>query len=282
MPASTALPSVGELRSAMVDRRVVDRAQHAVRHVGRARDLQEVPAGRVAVELEHRSGRPNGRLVYQRRHATASTAGSQGRRRRRATRYTARAARTAGASCRTTCTWYTKRPSLRVPIDEPVARAAGRPVRAPSDAAGERRRAPARADHRRPARRRARGSTSARCASELGISRTPLREAFRVLAADGLVALHPNRGAHVVQLSVADVRESFEVMAALEALAGELACRHATAGRGRRDPRAHVRDARLPCARATCRRTTGSTAQIHDRHQRRGAQRAARRRRIAR
>jgi len=63
---------------------------------------------------------------------------------------------------------------------------------------------------------------------ELGISRTPLREAFRVLAADGLVALHPNRSAHVVQLSIADIRESFEVMAALEALAGELACRHAT------------------------------------------------------
>lgn len=63
---------------------------------------------------------------------------------------------------------------------------------------------------------------------ELGISRTPLREALRVLAADGLVALNPNRGAHVVELSVTDIRESFEVMATLEALAGELACRHAT------------------------------------------------------
>jgi DNA-binding GntR family transcriptional regulator len=74
----------------------------------------------------------------------------------------------------------------------------------------------------------ARMNERALCA-ELGISRTPLREAFRVLAADGLVALHPNRGAHVVQLSVTDIRESFEVMAALEALAGELACRHASA-----------------------------------------------------
>jgi len=73
----------------------------------------------------------------------------------------------------------------------------------------------------------ARLNERALCA-ELGISRTPLREALRALAADGLVALHPNRGAHVVQLSVADIRESFEVMAALEALAGELACRHAT------------------------------------------------------
>ncbi len=59
----------------------------------------------------------------------------------------------------------------------------------------------------------------------LGVSRTPLREAFRLLAADGLVVLHPNRGAQVVALSETDIRESFEIMAALEALSGELACR---------------------------------------------------------
>ena len=59
----------------------------------------------------------------------------------------------------------------------------------------------------------------------LGVSRTPLREAFRLLAADGLVELEPNRGASVVALSVRDVRELFEVMGTLEALAGELACR---------------------------------------------------------
>jgi len=62
----------------------------------------------------------------------------------------------------------------------------------------------------------------------LGISRTPLREAFRVLAAEGLIALNPNRGAQVVRLSNDDIRESFEVMSALEALSGELACRHIT------------------------------------------------------
>ena len=62
----------------------------------------------------------------------------------------------------------------------------------------------------------------------LGISRTPLREAFRLLAADGLVELSPNRGATVVSLSGADIRESFEVMGALEALSGELACKHIT------------------------------------------------------
>ena len=58
----------------------------------------------------------------------------------------------------------------------------------------------------------------------LGVSRTPMREAFRVLAADGLVELTPNRGAQVVALSEADIRDSFELMAALEALSGQLAC----------------------------------------------------------
>lgn len=62
----------------------------------------------------------------------------------------------------------------------------------------------------------------------LGVSRTPLREAFRLLAAEGLVHIQPNRGAQVVALSEQDVRESFEVMAALEALSGELACQRVT------------------------------------------------------
>ncbi|MEO5698863.1 MAG: GntR family transcriptional regulator [Casimicrobiaceae bacterium] len=62
----------------------------------------------------------------------------------------------------------------------------------------------------------------------LGVSRTPLREAFRLLAADGLLVQTPNRGAVVVALSDTDIRESFEVMSSLEALSGELACAHVT------------------------------------------------------
>jgi DNA-binding GntR family transcriptional regulator len=62
----------------------------------------------------------------------------------------------------------------------------------------------------------------------LGVSRTPLREALRVLAAEGLVALSPNRAAQVMALSADDIRESFEVMSGLEALSGELACQHVT------------------------------------------------------
>ncbi len=58
----------------------------------------------------------------------------------------------------------------------------------------------------------------------LGISRTPLREAYKVLATEGLVELLPNRGAAVARMSIEDIESTFEVMSALEALSGELAC----------------------------------------------------------
>lgn len=56
------------------------------------------------------------------------------------------------------------------------------------------------------------------------VSRTPLREALKVLAAEGLVTLTPNRGSMVTNLTLQDLEEMFPVMAALEALSGELAC----------------------------------------------------------
>jgi DNA-binding GntR family transcriptional regulator len=62
----------------------------------------------------------------------------------------------------------------------------------------------------------------------LGISRTPLREALKVLASEGLVELLPNRGARVRQLSERDLAELFDVMGGLEALAGRLACENIT------------------------------------------------------
>jgi len=61
-----------------------------------------------------------------------------------------------------------------------------------------------------------------------GVSRTPLREALKVLASEGLIELAPNRGARVLLLTEEDVEEMFEVMGTLEALAGELAARHIT------------------------------------------------------
>lgn len=58
------------------------------------------------------------------------------------------------------------------------------------------------------------------------VSRTPMREALKVLAADGLIYLEPNRGAWVTELTKSEVNEVFPVLGALDALSGELACRN--------------------------------------------------------
>jgi DNA-binding GntR family transcriptional regulator len=64
--------------------------------------------------------------------------------------------------------------------------------------------------------------------AKLQISRTPLREALKVLAAEGLVQLLPNRGSRAAKLTDKDMRDLFEVCQGLEALAGELACERIT------------------------------------------------------
>jgi DNA-binding GntR family transcriptional regulator len=63
----------------------------------------------------------------------------------------------------------------------------------------------------------------------LGVSRTPLREAIKLLAAEGLVDLLPNRGAVAVRLTEDDIVNTFEVLAGLEAMAGELAAERISA-----------------------------------------------------
>jgi DNA-binding GntR family transcriptional regulator len=63
-------------------------------------------------------------------------------------------------------------------------------------------------------------------AEQLNVSRTPIREAIRRLAADGLVELIANRGAIAVQLTREDVIHTFDVIANLEGYSGELAAKN--------------------------------------------------------
>jgi DNA-binding GntR family transcriptional regulator len=65
-------------------------------------------------------------------------------------------------------------------------------------------------------------------AREYGISRTPLREALKVLASEGLVVLKPRRGCYVTELSEQDIDEVFPVMAMLEGRVAEEAARRIT------------------------------------------------------
>lgn len=60
-------------------------------------------------------------------------------------------------------------------------------------------------------------------AAEIGMSRMPVREAFRRLAADGLVTLRPNRGCIVAGLTLDEIHETFEIRSVLEGLAVRLA-----------------------------------------------------------
>ncbi len=65
-------------------------------------------------------------------------------------------------------------------------------------------------------------------AEVLGISRTPMREALRILESEGLVDHTPTRRSRVANPSVDELAQSMTVLATLEALAGELACQHAS------------------------------------------------------
>ncbi len=61
-------------------------------------------------------------------------------------------------------------------------------------------------------------------AAQLGVSRTPLREALKVLASEGLVELLPGRGAVVKVFTAKDAQDMLQVMATLEEMAGRAAC----------------------------------------------------------
>ncbi len=66
-------------------------------------------------------------------------------------------------------------------------------------------------------------------AQEYGISRTPLREAIKVLAAEGLVTMKMRRGAYVTEVNAKDLRDVFHLMAVLEADAAGTVASTATA-----------------------------------------------------
>lgn len=65
-------------------------------------------------------------------------------------------------------------------------------------------------------------------AERLGVSRTPLREAVRILAQEGLVTLRPLRSPLVTHMSRSDAMDEVAVLRLLELAGGELACLHAT------------------------------------------------------
>ncbi|HEX9062256.1 MAG TPA: GntR family transcriptional regulator [Clostridia bacterium] len=60
-------------------------------------------------------------------------------------------------------------------------------------------------------------------AEKMGVSRTPVREAIRMLELEGLVEMLPRKGAHVAELSIKDIVDVLEVRASLDGLATSLA-----------------------------------------------------------
>ncbi len=65
-------------------------------------------------------------------------------------------------------------------------------------------------------------------AGKLGVSRTPIREAIRMLELEGLVTMVPRKGAEVARISKQDLRDVLEVRRSLDSLAVSLACERIT------------------------------------------------------
>jgi DNA-binding GntR family transcriptional regulator len=81
-------------------------------------------------------------------------------------------------------------------------------------------------------------------AEQFGVSRTPVREALKQLASAGLIEIRPRQGAFVVELTMAEIFEIFELMAELEALCAGLAARRMS-----QEERARLIEAHRACER---------------------------------
>jgi DNA-binding GntR family transcriptional regulator len=96
-----------------------------------------------------------------------------------------------------------------------------------------------------------------------GVSRTPVREAFKHLASAGLIELKPHTGAYVARLTVASLVEMFEMMAVLES-----ACARLAAKRHGRADRLALESAQESCGRAAQRkdhrRFYDANARLHE------------------
>ena len=77
-------------------------------------------------------------------------------------------------------------------------------------------------------------------AEEFGISRTPLREALKVLAAEGLVTMKVRRGAYVTEMSEKDLRDVYHLLSLLESDAAGVVAERATAAQLRELQGLHV------------------------------------------
>jgi DNA-binding GntR family transcriptional regulator len=74
---------------------------------------------------------------------------------------------------------------------------------------------------------------------QIGVSRTPLREALRVLESEGLVELFPHKGVHIRQPSMREIQEMFEVMGVLEGTCARLTAQKMTDAGWRKIERLH-------------------------------------------
>jgi len=74
---------------------------------------------------------------------------------------------------------------------------------------------------------------------QIGVSRTPLREALRVLESEGLVELFPHRGVHIRQPSMNEIQEMFQVMGVLEGTCARLTAEKMTPAGWRKIERLH-------------------------------------------